>query len=1386
MSSSEPPAPSLWETKRRVEQAYPDFPHFDISSPDFDHAAYTDRLISMLAEAGIPMQPYSTTWTNLTCTVPVEPPNVGVATVVSGIQSLFSGIRNGFASLKPHRQSPEPLARSDILSDVSGYLKPGQLCLVLGPSGSGTSLLLSRIAGRPMPKLIENSGTVLYQGEERFAGVARLSHFINFVGQEDVHYPELTVRHTLEFAARCKWPAWVPHVDVIRRNDVILTAKTLKIENTMETIVGSTILRGVSGGERKRVTIGEMFINMVGGVLVMDNWSKGLDSATTLSITQSVKKFASQTKSSVITCMQAPGSEVYNEFDTLCLMHEGRQLYFGPAAQAEAYFNTLGFYRPPHRTVPDFLSTVMEPVFRKDYTNPDNDKPVPPTTAEEFATCFNESAYAADMRKTIGELNETKLTVKEESKAVLKRAQKRGLQKSRYQLRALMSRQKNYIMSTRNVVLQEFMQNLFFGIILGTIFWQLPDTFAGAQSRGGVVFLAMLFIALGSLGKVQDRYDEKDIFTKQRNASFFTAGSYLLTQAVFDFILELIKSLCLIVPLYIMAGLHLGSSNQRLLYAVLVVSLLSNIMMSLTRTFAGLLEDPSAAQGACGLLSTILILFAGYMKNGSDLDGYLVWIYWANPLHYAFESLVINEYEGLKFNCSDSELLPTGSTVIDEQYADLKDCVHLSTFENGTVYLKNYLGITEGSEYRAYYFVVLVAFYVFLFILSAIATATSRSSGHLFKKAGSTDDEQERNLESSSDVSVDVASPQKEPTSFTFTDITYTVENGSKTLLPGITGNTVSGKVTLLIGTSGAGKTTLLDVCAMRKTLGRGTAMSGEIRVNGEVVDKEALALYTGYCEQNDMHAGEATVFEAVLFSARLRLPVSMPDDEKRTRTMDTLVLLGLERYSHVLVKALGAGELKLLTMALEVVTDPKVLFLDEPTSGISSSSALTVARALRKIADHGTAVVCTLHQPSKEVFNMFDRVLLLKRGGKTVYFGDIGENASVLRGYFEARGAHRMREEENPAAWMLDVVGGDDVDWPELWSQSEERVARNEETAALTQPSQQQKATAAAEGENGNGGKLSLERPSIGAQVRLVINRQIQLYWRSPDYNGTRVILNLAMAVVIGLLYLRDVGTDQEGSGLAFAALFLTLIPASISAVNVIPKTMAGRDVFYREIASGTYQPLAYHAAVGLVEVPFTVFSTAVFGVVFYFMVGLDDSPGRFGYFFLAVQLMYLMAVMYGIALSAVLPTVQLASTIENAIFSVLIVLSGFFITKTELRPWWKWTTWINPFSYYLSGLLFNQFEGKEFTCDVRFPMMRPADVDNCTDIEEWLRNDVNENGEAICTFCVTPNGQAVIDRFGAGDVNKWLAPVAMLVVIALLRLIAGYGFAKKRFLVR
>ncbi|KAI0556576.1 P-loop containing nucleoside triphosphate hydrolase [Gracilaria domingensis] len=154
----------------------------------------------------------------------------------------------------------------------------------------------------------------------------------------------------------------------------------------------------------------------------------------------------------------------------------------------------------------------------------------------------------------------------------------------------------------------------------------------------------------------------------------------------------------------------------------------------------------------------------------------------------------------------------------------------------------------------------------------------------------------------------------------------------------------------------------------------------------------------------------ETTVREAVILSARLRFPSSISDKEKCIRAMETIELTGLSSYSDILVKSLASAELKLLTMAL----------------GISAYSALVVANALRKIADTGTCVVCTVHQPSRGVFSIFDQLLLLKRGGKQVYFGDIGENAATLTTYFESNGPNKLVGETNPADQMLDAIAGE------------------------------------------------------------------------------------------------------------------------------------------------------------------------------------------------------------------------------------------------------------------------------------------------------------------------------------------------------------------------
>lgn len=169
------------------------------------------------------------------------------------------------------------------------------------------------------------------------------------------------------------------------------------------------------------------------------------------------------------------------------------------------------------------------------------------------------------------------------------------------------------------------------------------------------------------------------------------------------------------------------------------------------------------------------------------------------------------------------------------------------------------------------------------------------------------------------------------------------------------------------------------------------------------------------------MHLSTATVRESLQFSALLRQHKSISKEEKFKFVESVIDMLNMREFANAVVGVPGEGlnveQRKLLTIGVELAARPKLLlFLDEPTSGLDSQSSRAICAFLRKLADMGQAVLCTIHQPSALLFQEFDRLLFLAKGGKTVYFGDIGENSRILLDYFESNGARQCGSEENPA----------------------------------------------------------------------------------------------------------------------------------------------------------------------------------------------------------------------------------------------------------------------------------------------------------------------------------------------------------------------------------
>jgi len=239
-------------------------------------------------------------------------------------------------------------------------------------------------------------------------------------------------------------------------------------------------------------------------------------------------------------------------------------------------------------------------------------------------------------------------------------------------------------------------------------------------------------------------------------------------------------------------------------------------------------------------------------------------------------------------------------------------------------------------------------------------------------------------------------------------------------LLKGVSMWALPKRMTALMGASGAGKTTLLDVLAGIKTVG---VTRGQILLNGKPMSKTEFTKAAGYVQQFGVHSPTATIRESLVFSAALRFSGST---EQRTRLVDeTLRLLELDAIASQLAGACSMEQNKRLTLGVELVANPSIVFADEPTSGLDARAATFVMRCLQRVARSGRVVVCTIHQPSIANFNRFDDLLLLKRGGEVAYFGELGPQADKLIGYLERiPGVPKCQPGANPAAWMLEVIG--------------------------------------------------------------------------------------------------------------------------------------------------------------------------------------------------------------------------------------------------------------------------------------------------------------------------------------------------------------------------
>lgn len=1304
----------------------------------------------------------------------------------------------------------------EILENVSGYAEPGDMVLLLTPPKAGTSTLLQVLSGQYSSYLakndVEDVGAVYYngmdlqrqgskKGAEKLVNVVK--NWIRFIDQGDMHFAIPTVRQTLQFAADCRSEPGVPFAEKLKQDRMLLVARVLGIEEVLDTKVGDELVRGISGGEKRRVTIAEQLVGGLAQIFLFDNMSTGLDAATTLDIVRSIREIAKNLGLVIIMSLQQPSSETFNEFDKVGVLDSGSMLYYGPRAEAETFFTGLGVERPPGRSVPDYLITAADPKLSagpKDTSGSSGKNDNVEVTPSGSSSNAGESTPSENVPAAIRAAYEASPHYQKVMQVIDKHVQSMEWTLERYhsdvpesERRALEAKAPNpfwsqmkfllrrsYVLNVgdRKSLISSLLVPTIVAIVIGLLFLRIPTNQSGTRTRTGILFLTLIYSGFQAIGTIDEKYKQRLVHMKQSEAGFYRPGAFAFANISVDIGLAFVRCLLFTACVYFLAGLSLASNGARLVYFFLALWGVTVAMEAFVRMFSFAFSSQDVATALMGLVVMMFIVFSGFLLVKSEIADYFIWIYWVSPFRYGFEGLVVNEFSGTQFTCEDDELVPPAPDGV------LPRSVRVCPVGDGGVYARESVGVIVNGWIKwldlAYLFVfAIVCFLLAIFFLQRLKSHLSSHKAKRNDIGEGTDDTKCNKYkfkcpDGSGSAVVEIENDPKKPMrpmTLAWKNLNYSVplpkSSDMKQLLHDVSGMALPGRICALMGSSGAGKSTTMNALCLRQGAGD---VNGDVHVNGYERNKYFPRII-GYCEQMDIHTDECTVRESIQFSADLRLSQDVSKEEKVRMVDQCLETLDLLSVQDHVIRGLSAEALKRVTIGVELAANPSILFLDEPTSNLSSGAALTVMRAVREVAKLGCAVVCTIHQPSSELFETsFDDLLLLQRGGKTVYFGELGPRGRTLIDYMERNGASKITPERNPADWMLDETGAgtskkaDAKDWSEIWNVSPEKAHVLEKVdKALEQ----------------QGEDISFDRKratSLMTQFKVLFARSRAVYWRKTEYNWTRMVLSVVQGLLLGIIFLQP-DRDQVGLFTLFSALFLSLLPAGNQTTNIIGPSLRGRTVLKREIAAGTYGERAYHVATGLIEVPYVSISTAIYSVLLYFLVGLRSA--KFGYFILASILINLFGVYIGIFVAYASATPAIAFMIAPVVQIFGNLFSGFLITRSAFPVYLKWVLWINPYAYFLTGIAKNEYRDASFTCDpdqlVPFQLPTDGRYSSCSAIPGFPDGQIGQLRQNVCSYCPVVLGDQLLESFGVTGFSKWIDLVAVAGFVVLAR-IGGY----------
>ncbi|XP_020575756.1 pleiotropic drug resistance protein 3-like [Phalaenopsis equestris] len=1157
-----------------------------------------------------------------------------------------------------------------ILRDVSGIIKPSRMTLLLGPPGCGKTTLLSSLAGK-LNQSLKVFRDITYNGS-KLDGI-KLAKTTAYISQHDLHIPQMTVRETLDFSARYQGVGDRASImaEVVRKEkkagiapdpmiDTYMKAisvqgqtnvqtdymlKILGLESCSETMVGDAMNRGISGGPKKRLTIGEMMIGPA-RAFFMDEISNGLDSSTTLEILSCIQQFVHITAATALISLLQPAPETFELFDDIILIAEGKIIYQGPRELILDFFEDCGFRCPQKKGIAEFLHEVISEKDQEQYWH-QKEMAYSFITADEFSMKFKSSNIGMELQEQLAKKHQN-----HDSDTKFATFSTRSTKKWEL-LGTCMARE--LLIMKRNSFVHMFKtaQLIILAFITITVFLrtQMTVDLVHASYYVGSLRYTIIRIMTNGIAELTLSIVSLPIFYKQRDLHFYPAWAYAMPAAILKIPFSLVESFIWTGITYYAIGYT--PEIQRFFYHFFLLFVLHQASTSLFRSIASITRIHHKAMCSGSLAMVTSILFGGYILPQSSLPTWLQWTFWLSPTTYAEIGLSINEFRAPRWQKVSHKNEMMGQQVLKSQGL-------------------NYKGLFCWLSLGALCILTLVFNFCYTIALS-----------YLHRR---------------------MVIPFN-PLTMTFQNVNYYIdapkevtERGSSEkrlqLLQNITGALRPGILTALMGVSGAGKTTLMDVLCGRKTSG---IIEGDIRIEGYPKVQATFARVSGYCEQNDVHSSQITIAESVMFSAWLRLPEEIDRETKADFVELVLEAVELKKIRNELVgipsiSGLSTEQRKRLTIAVELVANPSIIFMDEPTSGLDARAAAIVMRAVKSIVDMGRTAVCTIHQPSIGIFESFDELILMKKGGRMIYSGPIGQNSQKIIDYFERiPGVPKIRENYNPATWMLEItsevaeekIG---IDFARVYTDSSAYWDNKKLVEQLSIPPR---------GSSDLYGVASLSQ-TRWLQFKLCLWKLSLSYWRSSTYNLVRLIFLLLISVLFAALFWQKGKkiTNEQDLLSIMGSMHLAMLFLGMNNCNSVLQIIAReRAVLYRELSAGAYSSFMYSLAQVTVEIPCLFILATIHVIITYPAVGYYWSASKMMWYYYIVFCTLLCFNYLGMFIMSISSNIQVASIAAAAIYTIFNLFSGFLVPKPLIPIWWKWLYYICPLPWSLNGLLTSQY---------------------------------------------------------------------------------------------